>query len=77
MLTEVGDYSGPTEIVVKDKAMLMTILLWALTALVVAYEVALFGPAGLVDSDRPGHGARLRLKCARVRPLASSAAAWS
>ncbi len=46
MLTETGVYSGPTEIVLKDKPLLMTILLWALTALLVVYEVALLGPAG-------------------------------
>ncbi len=47
MLAETGRYSGPTEIVLKDKAMLVTIILWALGALVVAYQVTLFGPAGL------------------------------
>ena len=47
MLTELGVYSGPTEIVLKDRAMLLAILLWALCALVIAYQVALFGPDGL------------------------------
>jgi 4-hydroxybenzoate polyprenyltransferase len=47
MLTELGTYAGPTEIVLKDKPMLGTILIWAAAALVVAYQHTLFGPAGL------------------------------
>ena len=47
MLTELGLYTGPTEIVLKDKAMLLTIILWTLCALVVAYQTELFGPGGL------------------------------
>ena len=47
MLTELGLYSGPTEIVLKDRAMVLAIALWALCALVIAYQVALFGPGGL------------------------------
>jgi len=47
MLTELGIYSGPTEIVLKDRAMVLAIALWALCALVIAYQVALFGPGGL------------------------------
>jgi 4-hydroxybenzoate polyprenyltransferase len=47
MLTEAGNHSGPTEIVLKDKPMLLTILLWALCALIVAYQVRLFGAHGL------------------------------
>jgi 4-hydroxybenzoate polyprenyltransferase len=47
MLTELGRHAGPTEIVLKDKAMLLTIVLWTLCALVVAYQNFLFGPGGL------------------------------
>ena len=47
MVTELGVYTGPTEIVLKDRALLFTILLWATCALVVAYQVALFGPEGI------------------------------
>jgi len=47
MLTELGIYSGPTEIVLKDRAILFAILLWAICALVIAYQVALFGPGGI------------------------------
>jgi len=47
MLTELGLYTGPTEIVLRDRAMLLTILLWALCAMVVAYQMTLFGPKGL------------------------------
>jgi len=47
MLTELGIYSGPTEIVLKDRAMLMAIVLWAICALVIAYQLKLFGPGGI------------------------------
>ncbi|MCH7808681.1 MAG: decaprenyl-phosphate phosphoribosyltransferase [Planctomycetes bacterium] len=47
MLTETGLHSGPTEIVLKDKAILVTVLLWTAAALAIAYQDALFGPAGL------------------------------
>lgn len=47
MLTELGHHTGPTEIVLKDKAMLLTVALWTLCALVVAYQNFLFGPGGL------------------------------
>jgi hypothetical protein len=47
MLTELGHYTGPTEIVLKDRAMFLTIVLWTLCALVVAYQTVLFGPGGL------------------------------
>jgi 4-hydroxybenzoate polyprenyltransferase len=49
MLTELGLYTGPTEIVLKDKAMFLTIILWTLCAMVVAYQSALFGPGGLPE----------------------------
>ena len=47
MLTELGLHTGPTEIVLKDKAMLLTIVLWTICALIVAYQNFLFGPGGL------------------------------
>jgi len=53
MLTELGIYSGPTEIVLKDRAMVLAIALWALCALVIAYQVALFGPGGLAGLIGP------------------------
>ncbi len=56
MLTELGTYSGPTEIVLKDKAMALAILLWAACALVIAYQHTLFpssGLEGLVDGRLP------------------------
>ncbi len=43
MLTELGVFGGPTEIVLKDKALLATIVLWALTALGIAYHGTSFG----------------------------------
>ncbi len=46
MLTELGVYSGPTEIVLKDRAMLLAILLWAAAALGIAYQSVLFGTGG-------------------------------
>jgi len=47
MLTELGIYSGPTEIVLKDRAMLLAIVLWTICALVIAYQKDLFGSGGL------------------------------
>jgi 4-hydroxybenzoate polyprenyltransferase len=47
MLTELGDYSGPTEIVLKDKALLAAILVWAAAALLIVYQESLIGPEGL------------------------------
>lgn len=47
MLTEVGDYSGPTEIVLKDKGILAAVSLWIAAALVIVYQKALFGEQGL------------------------------
>ncbi len=43
MITELGIYSGPTEIVLKDKALLATIILWVTVALGIAYQQRLFG----------------------------------
>ena len=56
MVTELGVYSGPTEIVLKDKPFLAAVLVWAAAALVVAYQGELFGPEGLVGLFR-GMGA--------------------
>jgi len=47
MLTELGVHSGPTEIVLHDRPMLAAVLLWAVIALVIAYQNALFGPQGI------------------------------
>ncbi|MEK6800124.1 MAG: decaprenyl-phosphate phosphoribosyltransferase [Planctomycetota bacterium] len=47
MLTELGRYTGPTDIVLKDRAMLITVILWTACALTVAYQNVLLGPAGL------------------------------
>jgi 4-hydroxybenzoate polyprenyltransferase len=47
MLTELGVHAGPTEIVLRDRPLLGTILLWAVVALIIAYQGALFGPGGL------------------------------
>ena len=47
MLTELGLYSGPTDIVLKDKAFLAAVLLWAAAALVIVYQVRLFGAEGI------------------------------
>ena len=46
MLSELGAFSGPTEIVLRDRPLLATILLWAVVALAIAYQNALFGPRG-------------------------------
>ena len=47
MLTELGIHAGPTEIVLKDKALLLAIALWTLCALVIAYQKTLFGEGGI------------------------------
>ena len=47
MVTELGLYSGPTEIVFRDRALMVAIIVWAACALVIAYQVPLFGPEGL------------------------------
>ncbi|RJP34092.1 MAG: decaprenyl-phosphate phosphoribosyltransferase [Phycisphaerales bacterium] len=41
MLTETGAYSGPTAIILKDTGMRISIGLWAVAALVIAYETPL------------------------------------
>ncbi len=47
MLTELGAYAGPTEIILRDKAFTATVALWAIAALVIVYQTRLFGPEGL------------------------------
>lgn len=47
MLTELGRYSGPTDIVLRDRAMLTAIILWLGAALLIAYQVPLLGEGGL------------------------------
>lgn len=39
MLAELGEFAGPTEIVLKDRAILFTVLLWASAALAIVYLV--------------------------------------
>ncbi len=53
MLTELGVYAGPTEMIFKDRALLTAIVLWAGCALVVVYQVALFGTGGLERFVKP------------------------
>ena len=43
MLTELGLYAGPTEIVLRDRPLLVAVILWAAVALVIAYEVPSLG----------------------------------
>ncbi len=47
MLTETGQFSGPTEIVLNDRPTLFAINLWSGSALLIAYQTLLFGPGGL------------------------------
>lgn len=54
MLTELGIHSGPTEIVLEDRALLATILAWVVIALIIAYEMPLFGAGGLERLLQPG-----------------------
>ncbi|MFQ5590363.1 MAG: decaprenyl-phosphate phosphoribosyltransferase [Phycisphaerae bacterium] len=63
MLTELGVYSGPTDIVLKDRALLATVLSWAAAALLIVYQEPLLGPAGLAgllpgDANVPHAGCR-------------------
>lgn len=44
MLCETGDFTGPTEIILKDRGMALTIACWAFAALLVAYQDVIFGP---------------------------------
>jgi len=47
MLTELGVYAGPTEIVLRDRPLLAAVLLWAVCALAIAYEFWPFGSDAL------------------------------
>lgn len=47
MLSDTGEYTGPTEIILGDGGMALAILVWALAAMVIAYQTTLFGPQGL------------------------------
>ena len=47
MVTELGVYSGPTDIVLKDRPFLAAVLIWAAAALIIAYQEQILGPAGL------------------------------
>lgn len=42
MLTELGVFGGPTEIVLKDRAILVTVVLWTVAALAIAYYGSVF-----------------------------------
>jgi len=46
MVTELGLYTGPTEIVLKDRPMLAAIVIWALISLLIAYQFRWLGPEG-------------------------------
>lgn len=54
MATELGIYSGPTEIVIRDKGLFRAIVLWAAAALTIVYQTKLFGPDGLAGLVRGG-----------------------
>ena len=47
MLTELGRHAGPTEIVLNDRPLLGTILLWAGVALLIAYQRQILGQGGI------------------------------
>jgi 4-hydroxybenzoate polyprenyltransferase len=53
MLTELGSYAGPTEMMYKDRGLQVAFVLWMVCSLVVVYQVSLFGPAGLEQFVRP------------------------
>ena len=48
MVADRGKYAGPTEVIINDRPMLVTILVWAGAALLIAYQNKLLGPGGLV-----------------------------
>ncbi len=58
MLTELGLYSGPTEIILKDRPMQAVILMWTTCAMLVVYQDRLFegGLAGLLSRVTPASG---------------------
>ncbi len=47
MLTEIGRFSGPVDIVLRDRPLQLALAIWGLFALVVAYQIPLLGPGGL------------------------------
>lgn len=47
MLTEIGAFSGPTEILYKDKGLLAAVVLWVTIAMLIVYQEAVFGTGGL------------------------------
>ena len=53
MLTELGLHTGPTEIVLKDRAMLITILAWTFCAIMIAYQNVMLGPKGFAELLEP------------------------
>lgn len=55
MLTETGLFAGPTEIVLKDRVLLGTIIVWTLIAIAIAYEGAWLG--GVVKESTLGNEA--------------------
>lgn len=47
MITELGIFAGPTEIILKDKGMRASILLWAAVALAIVYKDAVLDALGV------------------------------
>ncbi len=47
MLTEIGRFGGPVDIVLRDRPLQLALVVWGCFALVVAYQIPLFGPDGL------------------------------
>lgn len=47
MLTETGRFGGPTEIVLKDPGIIVSVIAWTSSAMLVAYQFVLFGDKGL------------------------------
>ncbi len=47
MLTELGAYSGPTEIVLHDMGLQAAVVSWVAIALIIVYQEPLLGPGGL------------------------------
>ncbi|MCG3131258.1 MAG: Decaprenyl-phosphate phosphoribosyltransferase [Phycisphaerae bacterium] len=47
MITELGIFAGPTEIILKDKGMRASILLWAAVALAIVYKDAVLNVFGI------------------------------
>jgi len=53
MLTELGVHSGPTEIVLKDRMLLLAIVGWAVAAVAIAYQRFWWGQLGLESLFSP------------------------